>query len=65
MAHVKGCHTDLMNKCPFELTVDCCDPACMKWEGRQQVIGYRDNMEESKIYLSAFFSLSVKTLHLG
>lgn len=39
MEHVKGFHIDLMNKRPFELAGDCCDPTCTKWEGRQQVIG--------------------------
>lgn len=46
-----------MSKCSCELAVGCGDPT---WHGKggNKLLGnsdHRDNVEESKIYLSAFF----------
>lgn len=70
MEHVNGFRVDSMNKCPLALAVI---PPAWSGEGGDHVLGNsyrRDNVKESKTYLSAFcfglfFSLSVKTLHLG
>lgn len=48
----KGVCVGLMNSCPFELTVAAGIPPAASARGGDRVLG---NVEESKIYLSAFF----------
>lgn len=48
----KGVCVDLMNSCPFELTVAAGIPPAPSGRGGNRSLG---NVEESKIYLSAFF----------